>query len=53
MMINISIQYDEKEKELYSAEESSSGCYYPHIEKEDVSKYVADYIDDFLYYKNE
>ena len=53
MMINISIQYDEKEKELYIAEESSSGCYYSHIEKEDVSKYVADYIDDFLYYENE
>lgn len=53
MVINISIQYDEKEKELHIAEESSSGCYYLHIEKEDISNYVADYINDFLYYEDE
>ena len=53
MIINMSIEYNEKEKQLYIAEESSSGCIYSHIEKGDVSKYVASYIDDFLYYENE
>ena len=49
MIVNISIEYNEKEKELYIAEESSSGCIYLHIEKEDISSYVKSYIDDFLF----
>ena len=49
MIVNISIEYNEKEKELYIAEESSSGCIYLHIEKEDISNYVKSYIDDFLF----
>ena len=53
MIINMSIEYNEKEKELYIAEESSSGCIYSHIKKEDISNYVKNYIDDFLYYENE
>lgn len=50
MIINMSIEYNEKEKELYIAEESSSGCIYSHIKKEDISNYVKNYIDDFLFY---
>lgn len=50
MIANISIEYNEKEKELYIAEENSSGCIYLHIEKEDISSYVKSYIDDFLFY---
>ena len=49
MTVNISIEYNEKEKELYIAEESSSSCIYLHIEKEDISSYVKSYIDDFLF----
>lgn len=49
MIVNISIEYNEKEKELYIAEESSSGCIYLHIEKEDISSYVKSYIDDLLF----
>ena len=49
MIVNISIEYNEKEKELYIAEENSSGCIYLHIEKEDISSYVKSYIDDFLF----
>ena len=48
MIVNISIEYNEKEKELYIAEESSSGCIYLHIEKEDISSYVKSYVDDLI-----
>ena len=48
MIVNISIEYNEKEKELYIAEESSSGCIYLHIEKENISSYVKSYVDDLI-----
>ena len=48
MIVNISIEYNEKEKELYIAEESSRGWIQVHIEKEDISSYVKSYVDDLI-----
>lgn len=44
-MMNINISYDEELKELFIAEECSSGCLYIDVEQEDIGNYVKEYVD--------